>query len=869
MKRLLCFIALLILPAVAITDDSVFFTLTVQPNVMIILDCSGSMTWDMGGTYTWGDGSEDYPGLDTDGNGYADDSRMYIAKNAIHRIVGNRDKFRWGFETYPGQRQRWVWADWYRKPPDYRFRVKIPWDYTGSGYDNGNIRVNIAEAGHAHLNSIYNLIDHKKQVQELRAQGGTPIGGALYVAQQFYVGEIHSDNAKECRRYFCVVVSDGKETGWPYNNPHSPYQEASNLRRTLVDGEEYDIQTYVVGIAISGGTEAQCLDSIARCGGTIHYYSAMSSAALDSVLDIIASDILQKSFAFGAPEVPAVRVRQHNKLYIGSFIPSYSVFYEGHLKCYQLAPDGSIPADSLGVPTEEPIWDAGLVLHGRESSSRNIYTEIGGALVDFFPSQIDSATLGVATDSVGALIDWVRGDNGMDWKLGDIFHSEPVAITSPNPFHFEEGYNEFKYTYANRDRIILVGANDGMLHAFDVGEYIEEDDSFAVGSGEEVWAYIPHNLLSRLKDMRESHQYMVDASPGAADVWIPSGSSDTTKDADEWRTILVCGERGGGNYYFSLDITTDTHNPSYMWDFTDDELGETWSKPVISKVKTSKDKWVTVFGGGYHPANEKGKALYILDISNGDIIFKYDSTDNSDIKYSFPSFPTGLDIAPLDNYMDRIYIGDVGGQMWRFDVSDSSTSSWTGNVIFTAPTATPGNPIFYPPSLSYDKDDNLWVFFGTGDRENPREGNSRNRFYGVIDGGTSLKEANLKNITAGGSPPFSNGWYIKLDKGEKVLAGSAVLSGTVYFATYQAVETDNPCAIRGLARLYKVDFMQGTFVVDTIGTSLPTTPQVTVSPEGTLTILISLAEGMVYSETSELGTSSPFKESKYWREIRP
>ena len=163
MKKLLCFIALLILPAVALTDDSVFFILTVQPDVMLILDCSGSMTWDMSGRHTWGDGSEYYPGWDTDVDGYTNDSRMYIAKEAIRRIVQKRDKFRWGLESYPKQVKRNVKADWYRDFPDSTEKSTIPWDYTGSGYDNGNIRVNIAEAEPAHLNSIYSLIDHKKR----------------------------------------------------------------------------------------------------------------------------------------------------------------------------------------------------------------------------------------------------------------------------------------------------------------------------------------------------------------------------------------------------------------------------------------------------------------------------------------------------------------------------------------------------------------------------------------------------------------------------------------------------------------------------------------------------------------------------------
>ncbi|MCK4596198.1 hypothetical protein KAT73_05400, partial [candidate division WOR-3 bacterium] len=323
---------------------------------------------------------------------------------------------------------------------------------------------------------------------------------------------------------------------------------------------------------------------------------------------------------------------------------------------------------------------------------------------------------------------------------------------------------------------------------------------------------------------------------------------------------------GGGNHYFSLDIT-NTHYPSYMWDFTDIDLGETWSKPMICKVKIPGDRWVAVFGGGYHSNNEKGKAVYMLNTGNGNNIFKYDDTYSSDIKYSFPSSARSLDMSPMDGYTDRIYIGDLGGQMWRFDVSDSSTSSWTGTVIFTAPTATPGNPIFYPPSLSYDLEDNLWVFFGTGDRENPRDVSGQNRFYGIKDKGITLREANIKDITSGGSPPYTNGWFIKLGTGEKVLAGTVVVEGIVYFTTYQAINTGDPCAISGVAKLYRVNFTQGSYVVDVIGTSLPTTPQVSISSEGVLTIIISLAEGTIFTEISEAGPA--LKQLLYWKEIRP
>lgn len=898
MKKLICFIILLILPAAVFTDDEVFFMIRMDPSIMLILDSSGSMTWDMAGNATCGDGSIDYEGRDTDGDLLPNDSRLYIVKAALRNVVTVNTEFQYGLMTYgqiytwtdayyyyPYYYSNWYWPyycnctwNWY--PPystwygyyrtAYLWWWGMTWPTSYPDYAHYPLRVPIGPHTPAHTDSIIAWIDNDcgypsllNGDHEIRACGSTPIGGSLYWVLNYYQSYILQDPAKNCRRYFVLLVSDGEEEEWTLN----PYTWAANLRHTPVGGETYDVQTFALGI---GGNMvgSPMLDSIAKLGGTQHAYFATTPGALDSTLAAILGDILQRSFSFSAPEVPAVRVKQQDKLYMGSFLPSYDVFWKGYLRCYRLAPDGTFPVDSQGVPLEEPIWEAGSKLQATSSISRMILTEMGGTLVPFISSQIPADTLGVDNDSVAAaLIDWVRGDNGKNWKLGDLFHSQPLAIMSPNPYYFEEGYNEFKITYANRDRIILVGSNDGMLHAFEAGEYTAAGDSFTDGTGDEVWAYIPHNLLSKLKDMRNSHQYMVDASPSAAGVWIPSGPSDTTKDADEWKTVLVCGERGGGNYYFSLDIT-DTHNPSYMWEFTDTELGETWSEPIISKVGIPRDKWVAVFGGGYYADNEKGKALYFLDISNGDIVFKYDSTDNDSIQYSFPSSPTGIDLSPIDNFMDRVYIGDVGGQMWRFDVSDSDTSSWTGRVIFTSqPIAPRITPIFYPPSLSYDEEGNLWVFFGTGDRENPRDTSSHDRFYGVIDRGNLLRESDLAEITGGVNPPSDDGWLCKLEKGEKVLAGSAVVGGIVYFTTYKPTVTDDPCEIQGLARLHKIEYLTGTHTFESIGTSLPTTPQVSISPEGELTIMITLAEGKIYTETVETGV--PLIETQYWREIRP
>jgi len=89
-----------------------------------------------------------------------------------------------------------------------------------------------------------------------------------------------------------------------------------------------------------------------------------------------------------------------------------------------------------------------------------------------------------------ALILFVRG-HGRYWRLGDINHSTPAVVGPPgeDPRLMGDGYAEFKAAYENRRKVVYVGANDGMLHCFDVI------------TGEELWAYIPYNQVSRLKEM--------------------------------------------------------------------------------------------------------------------------------------------------------------------------------------------------------------------------------------------------------------------------------------------------------------------------------------------------------------------------------
>ena len=151
-----------------------------------------------------------------------------------------------------------------------------------------------------------------------------------------------------------------------------------------------------------------------------------------------------------------------------------------------------------------------------------------------------------------------------------------------------------------------------------------------------------------------------------------------------WKTIVVFGERRGGDRYHALDIT-DTTSPICLWTFTDSRMGETWSEPAIGKVRMADgtSKYVAFVGGGYDTAqnNNSGKAFFVIDLSNGTKLWQYYNGSSSDdrhyMNFSIPANPAAADL-DNDGYVNRVYIGDVGGQLWKFDVSPAATltGSW-------------------------------------------------------------------------------------------------------------------------------------------------------------------------------------------------
>ena len=378
--------------------------------------------------------------------------------------------------------------------------------------------------------------------------------------------------------------------------------------------------------------------------------------------------------------------------------------------------DSTTPVSS-GAPLDslKPIWEAGAELANATSASRQIITWVdtnNNGVVDA-SEQIDFSTTNCAalrdylryvgdacsgSSNAMNLINFIRGDEiaGLRtrmvevpvgsgsfkvWKLGDAIHSTPTVVAAPTArfdlLYGAPGYNAFYQQYRNRRQVMYLGANDGMLHAFNGGFYHKGDDptttsviehgwftkdptNNATGPnlGAELWGFIPMQLLPHLQWLAKTdytHVYYVDLKPTIADVRI------FTPDADHpggWGTILIGGFRMGGSCgrcavgtgappmtatiggvsrtfysaFFVLDVTNPEVGPKLLWSFSDINLGLTTSTPTVVRMNPDTDaitsqvneKWYVVFGSGPNgyqaelpAAPSQTSALYAVDLVAG------------------------------------------------------------------------------------------------------------------------------------------------------------------------------------------------------------------------------------------------------------
>jgi Tfp pilus tip-associated adhesin PilY1 len=1003
-------------------DDTVLFTANVSPDALIALDLSGSMGQNPGGESnyqaTWvapdrGDGYPDYctdektygaystahpwrcldegahiygtptcaePWYDWSGGGHTTDcTKLVIAKRAIFDLLDANDGGSLTSADETSLNVRFGYMRFVLYPKDI---VEESVNYS-AGYNT------LRRAFDFKYKTLYD-----SYISVESGGGRTPLALQLKEAKKYLDDHKAGDTAKECRKKFIILVTDGWDTAAckiigsedEYTARSFGYKRRRATVAAVKDAVEAGYTVFTVGFgadmpaterntlnwaAYLGGsdnlTDSNSGDTGAitfsanpcaeddPCGAQKHDYVcttapndpgyknlsgyaflASDSTTLATSLKTILKWIREKAFSFTAPTVPSTRVADPERVFISSFSPDTTPFWRGDMKAYELDANGTLPVDGDGFPSESPLWEASAILGNTNPDSRKIYTAKSGSRVEFKYANLTNGDLGVASDTErDDLIKHVRGFDAYDidvdtntsesrrFKLGDIFHSQATVVGAPSMSFVDQGFNGtggFYDAKKNRTKVILAGANDGMLHAFDAG------------TGEEKWAFIPPSLLTGLKTMKTrwdqykstgsagDHLYYVDSSPRVSDVWFYSAATDTTKTVDEWRTVLINGLRKGGKTYFALDIT-DTTDPVYLWEFpkstdatTLNKVGQSWSDPAVGKVKVEVggelyERWVAFFGGGYDDyaflGSNKGKAFFVVDIKTGDILweFSYDGADSEKSKmiHALPAPPSGVD-TNMDGYIDKVYVGDLGGTMWVFDLSynpvtKKSNSLWSGKRLFRGTLAIlEVHPLYFQPAVAFDQQGTPWVFFGTGDKENPTWGLLAERFYGIKDDGAgnyprTESSSDLDNVTDSNTftPTAKKGWYIKLATGlldmtkhEQPLGKATVFNRLVYFTTFTPKESDTDvCTTGGTAKLYIMEYLSGggALAVDdvsdlsgaagarskVIGSGMPSAPIVTIDAQGQATVVIGTTEGQAYSQ--EVFSPDTNRNILYWRDI--
>jgi len=652
-----------------------------------------------------------------------------------------------------------------------------------------------------------------------------------------------------------------------------------------------------------------------------YHFNADSPDELSAQLLAAVNSILSRTSTFMAPVVPVTRTTSGDRIYMAFFKPNKGNFWEGNVTKYGISSDNQIvdatgalatwPNGALKVDAV-PYWatiDWADVTKSNyiHNSNRNIYTTLDNFSLTSFDStnaNLTTTILGNPTRSKADIINYVRGADVLD-EDGDTDVAENRSIITGDVLHSEPSIFQYRYANGTAKTMVYFGANDGMLHGV-----LDATESSGVpptvtSYGTEEWAFIPPDQLPRLKEMIEgiSHQSYVDTTPK---IYFKDVNGDGAVDTGVGdKVIIVCGERKGGTGYFALDVT-DPSSPQYLWrinKYNDSglgwaapttviaELGETWSEPQFGVVKTTDvdiiGTPVFFIGGGFSSDNSSGKAVIAVNVLTGAVVKKF----TTDMNYSFPS--SVLVVDENDNgFVDKVYVGDLGGQMWRFaSFKDSGGNdlafpncnenihSWTGQVFFKTDDNN-SRKFFYQPSVTFEKRYDM-VFMGTGDREKAccnnrnnlcsftgpdiiaavKETHSATTIVGEEDSG-GLVAKDLVDVTdPAATPPdlstsgdvdsnlyTDQGWYIRLvddiDQavGEKILAEGVVFYKTFYITTF--TPNDDPCMPGGDGKLYALSHLTGSAVLDfdndsnsdrriTVGGGIPSKPVMLITKTGT------------------------------------
>lgn len=564
------------------------------------------------------------------------------------------------------------------------------------------------------------------------------------VSKTFSVCKSSSSTADDGYNVTCPDTYDGESTTRAFgddNNRPSAIRDVAmyGFRADLrVGGSDSDSKSFddakfakqnMITYTVGFSTLNPVLPSAAKVGGG-KYYSASNETELSTALNNAVASIADLVSNAGGVATKGDTISTAKQVFQPVFNPSG---WFGELRCFDRSTSTS--ATSLGAVCS-PNAKAVIPTDSTSLSNRKIYSsKVVGSTTTSFDFNIaalstmttyQQTALGSSANSNEErknVINFLRGNTITGYRsrpnglLGDIIDSQPLAISAPTGQTSDPDYSIFATNNANRGHV-LIGANDGMMHAFRMSDM------------KEIMGYIPSPVYPRLKALKETdygqsagtlHSYYVNGWMRQSDIKVGT----------DWMTLAVGGLAQGGQGYYAIDATSETtlsSKSAVKWEWTDvndSEMGYSFPAPLIYNVRTSATTVVpavilangyenkqddTATGGQKTTANTS--ALYILEAATGTLLKKIQLPSTS----GGLSSPAGLDIAE-DGILDYVYAGDINGNLWRFDLTGDGPSTFTVQTtpIFVATDSLNNRqPIIFRPAIRSLGTDRHLIMFGTG-----------------------------------------------------------------------------------------------------------------------------------------------------------
>ena len=650
------------------------------------------------------------------------------------------------------------------------------------------------------------------------------------------------------------------------------------------DGDQY-VTTHTIGFTI----DLPLLKQAAEVSGG-EYFLADDVENLSRALSKIFIDANEQDLAFTAPSVAVNafnRTQNLNDLYMSVFRSDINYRWPGNLKKYRLSGGEIVDAD--GNPAVDPLtgffagtarsfWtDSGIEdgpnveIGGAASrlpapAARKLYTNNGNSDLTALTNAISPANAGAYSKAdfglsgaageptVEEMIDWLRGADVFDEDnqpsttqrnaMGDPLHSQPATM-----FYGGEPGDE--------DIVVYIATNDGYLHAIDAD------------TGEELWSFLPNELLSRSAALlfNPSAQYKSYGIDGDVVPVFLDRDDNGVIDGDDF-AYIVFGMRRGGSSYYALDVT-NKNAPKLLWNVSRPGMGQSWSRPTITRVNIdddtlNDDQAVVVIGAGYDPvhdtptfpdaADNSGAGVIMLDLVTGNEVWRAGRDMDADLVLDdmTRAIPSQIRVIDLDGdrYADRMYAADVGGQVWRFDIfaGEPAATLVNGGVIaqlgaegIDSPSTAETRRVYNSPDVALFLDTGLNRRFlsinvGTGYRAHPLNTGAADAFYSIRDPAVfnRLTQDDYDNYDVATDEDFvevsgstqavltadDRGWKFTLPATQMVLSNSSIFDGEVFFVAFSpdTVAADDCTVTVGRNFLYRMSILNGDPIVLDIST---------------------------------------------------